>query len=759
MGWVISEDGISKNKVEFLGSKFLIGNGYLGYRGTLEEYGKEQLVACTLSGLYDQNGDKWREPVNAPNAFRVISTFDGEKLSALSTGVLEHQQSLDISCAYHVRKTTFKTSSGKQVEIKSERFVSLDNIHLLAARYEIAANESGKINIRIGIDNDIWDINGPHLSNIHMAHNRNAAYVDAQTIELGSKVTVAQASKCSIGGGKPFITNSMIGKEYEFLIEANSTIVIECYNAIFKSQDGSQNTIDDAIENVMQSRNIGYENLLLNSKRRWSQLWDRVDVQIEGDDEAQLALRYSIYLLLISTPFHTDKVAIPGRGLSGQVYKGAMFWDTEIYMLPMYLYSIPEIGRNLVNYRINTLEGAREKAAEYGYKGAFYAWESQETGRDSCTLYNITDVFTKRPIRTYFRDKQIHISADVAYGIWQYYQISGDESILIDGGAEVILECARFFYSYSYYKPEKKRYELLDVTGSDEYHERVNNDAYTNIMVKFTLDAALWIIDHFKKNYNEKYKELIQKIGFEEDIPNITHMSQRLYIPEPDPVKNVIEQFDGYFNMEDISPDELKKRVIVPNEYLGSPSGLAVNTQVIKQADVVLIDALFSKRYSAVIKKANWRYYEPRTEHGSSLSTCIYALAAADFGDAEWAYKYFMKAATIDLYGDYKLYVGNLYIGGTHPAANGGSWMVAVLGFGGLYADKDRIILNPHLPEKWKKIRFNVVWQGQRFKVTINPDEVIIKSFPDNTKSVEVLINNSVTTCVPGYETVTAYSK
>ncbi len=757
MSWVISNIGMEKNQIEFFGSKFLIGNGYLGYRGTLEEYGREQLVACTLAGLYDQNGDKWREPVNAPNVFSVNSTFEGEKLSALSTEILEHEQSLDISCAYHVRKTTFKTIGGKQVEIKSERFASLDNIHVLAMRYEIVAKDSGKINIRVGIDSDIWDINGPHLTNIHMDEINGAVYVDAQTIELGSKVSVAQIAVCSMSEGKLFITDNKIGKEFEIDAEANSKILIECYNAIFKSQDGSQNTIKDAVENVIQAKKIGYENILANSKSRWSELWDKADVRIEGDEEAQLALRYSIYLLLISTPFHTDRVAIPGRGLSGQVYKGAIFWDTEIYMLPLYLYTMPEACRNLVKYRINTLDGAREKAIEYGFRGAFYAWESQETGRDSCTLYNINDVFTGRPIRTYFRDKQIHISADVVYGIWQYYQITGDESILIDGGAEVILECARFFYSYSYYKPDKERYELLDVTGPDEYHERVNNNAYTNVIVKFTLDVALWIINHFRKNHSEEYEKLIQKLDFEKDIPNLAHMAQWLYIPEPDHKNNVIEQFDGYFNLEDITPSELKKRIIIPNEYLGSPSGLAVNTQMIKQADVIMINALFRDRYSTEVKKANWRYYEPRTEHGSSLSTCIYALVAADFGDIEWAYKYFMKAATLDLYGDYKLYVGDLYIGGTHPAANGGSWMVAVLGFGGLNADSEKVILNPRLPKTWKKLAFKVNWHGQQFKLTIRHNEVTVESSTKNTKSVEFIIHNKVISCVPGNKTITQY--
>lgn len=188
-----------------------------------------------------------------------------------------------------------------------------------------------------------------------------------------------------------------------------------------------------ALKYSREAAALGYEALLKEHAENWERKWERSDVVIHGDEEAQAALRYSLYQLHIISPGHSEKLSIPARGLSGQVYKGAVFWDTEMFMLPFYLHTQPEIARNLLMYRVHTLDGARRKAAEYGYEGAFYAWESQETGDDACTLFNVNDVFTGRPLRTYFRDKQVHISADVAYGIWQYYLFTGDGSLLLEG--------------------------------------------------------------------------------------------------------------------------------------------------------------------------------------------------------------------------------------------------------------------------------------------------------------------------------------
>jgi nigerose phosphorylase len=492
---------------------------------------------------------------------------------------------------------------------------------------------------------------------------------------------------------------------------------------------------------------------------QWAKKWEKCDVKIEGDDEAQLALRYSIFQLLMVAPVKGSANSIPARALSGQVYKGAIFWDTEMFMFPFFVYTYPEVAIELLKYRINTLDGARRKAASegIGYRGAFYAWESQETGDDACTYFNIGDPHTGRDLRTHFRDKQIHISGDVAVAMWEYFKLTTDDSLLRNGGAEVILECARFYYSYAYYKKDKDRYELLDVIGPDEYHERVNNNIFTNKIASETFRVALDAVNYLKENFASDLDALLAKIEIANEIPLFQEAFEKLYLPQPDKETGVIEQFDAYYKLEDATVEDVKSRVIHPNEYLGAGQGVAVQTQVIKQADAIMMLNLFKEHYSHEVKKANWEFYEPRTEHGSSLSACAYALVAADIGKSEWAYKYFLKTAKLDLEAKYKVYVGTIFMGGSHPAANGGAWMATIFGFAGVKAYSNKVSINPKLYDKWKSLSFNLSYKGDNFAIKITPDETTVQSLGSNIASHKFVLGEKEFVCDPGRKIETKY--
>lgn len=758
MNWIVEDKGFEKKNIEFFGSKYCIGNGYFGYRGTLEEFRKTQLVSCTLSEVFDDNGSGWREPVNMPNGLFTIVSYKGENLSVLTSEVLQHKQILELNGGIHKRETVFLIEDNKRIKVKAERFASITNVHMLVMKYEIEAEEDIEINLLTKIDEDIWDINGPHFNSREVRKTREVSGILLVTKEEQKKVAIVQNIKLKEDKNikvEEALENTDIN--IKVYLKSGQPFIMEKYVAICKDTDCSQ-VYEDAVLNCRASAEVGYENLLLKQRQKWEERYDNIGVEIDGDKEAEKAIYYSCYLLFSSAPFHTDTVAIPARGLSGQVYKGAMFWDTEIYMLPMFAFCEPKTARNLMKYRTRNLSQAIEKAKEYGFRGAFYPWESQENGKDGCTHYNLTDIFTGRKMRTYFRDKQIHISADVAYGLWKYITITKDYELLIDGAAEAILECARFFYSYSYFKKDKSRYEFLDVTGADEYHERVNNDAYTNYMIKHTTDIALEVLDYLEKNHTKQYGELMDKIDFWKDIDNLREMQSMIYVPVPNE-NGVIEQFDGYFKEEDLSIEELYSRIIKPNEYLGSPCGLAVNTQIIKQADVVLMLSILGESFEESIKEKNWEYYEKRTEHGSSLSTCIYALLAAQIGKTDWAYKYLLKAANIDLEGNYKLYLGDLYIGGTHPAANGGTWMVTVQGFGGLSALENGVSINPNLPKEWNKLAYKFTYGKETYSVKITEENINIELLSSGSSELLIRIKNNEYICKNGEVLSVNYKK
>ena len=653
--WKIEESEFSPELVEQNGSRFLIGNGFMGYRGTLEEFGKEQLVALNMAGLFDRNGDLWRESVNAPNPF-FVKTYVGDKeLNVLNCGILSHNQTLDISCGLHTRNTVFNIND-TAVTISAERFVSMDNENLAVLKYSVSSDKDIDIVIKTYLDTDVWNINHDHFEVLTVDTKDGIEVLNIKTLE--NKIPMLALE---------YIDTDYVGKVIS--LKAGDTFSFTKVSGIYWGENSK-----DAFDEFSNCCKVKYDELFLKHKFAWEKIWTDSDVKINGDAEAQFALRYSIYHLNSIVPRNTDKCGIPARGLSGQVYKGAAFWDTEMFMMPYFSFTNSNLCRNLVKYRINTLEGAKRKAKEFGFDGAFYAWESQETGDDACSLFNVTDVFTKRPMRTHFKDSQIHISADMVYGLWEYCKVTGDYDILSQGGLEMMYQCLLFFYSYSVFKPIKNRFELYDVVGPDEYHERVNNNAFTNQMVKYTADALVGALDYVNKNMNLVYQDFVNK----NDISWVENFAQKLYVPKPNE-NGVIEQFDRYFTLEDLSLDELRKRELIPNEYWGGGNGLATTTRIIKQADVIMMLNVFRSIYSKEIKRSNWEFYEPYTEHGSSLSACAYGIVATEIGMADWAYKYFMKTATVDLTGDTKQYVGDLYIGGTHPAANGGSWNTAIL--------------------------------------------------------------------------------
>jgi nigerose phosphorylase len=759
--WKVSTGTFTNEKESIMrnGNVYQIANGYMGYRGTLDEFGPDELVGITLAGIYDQVGDAWREPVNAPNAGFTKVALDGREISALSTTIKKHRQSLNLENAVFERETDF-ASRGKTLKIKSTRFLSAEKPNLGIIQYSLTVSKSARIRLGTGIDYNIWDLNGPHLLNLTPENKSGILLVQGVTGETGKRVAVAEAIDLRFGKAAYEVRSNKNLRVIDLAAEAKKTYTFYKYFAVYTDNDPVKTSVKEAaIKTVQEAKAAGYDECLRQHNAQWANKWEFCDVKIDGDDEAQQALRYSIFQLLIVAPVAGSANSIPARALSGQVYKGAIFWDTEMFMFPFFLYTYPEKAVELMRYRIKTLDGARRKAKTegVGYRGAYYAWESQESGDDACTYFNIGDPFTKRDLRTHFRDKQVHISGDVAIAMWEYFKVTGDDALLWEGGAEVILECARFYYSYAYFKKDKNRYEILDVIGPDEYHERVNNNAFTSMVAKATFEIANAAVKYLNNKHPDQFKALVKKIDIAGELPLFVEAAELLYVPGPDQKTGVIEQFDAYYRLKETTIEALKARMMHPNEYLGAGQGLAVPTKVIKQADVVMMLNLFKERYSREIKKANWEYYEPRTEHGSSLSACAYAMVAADIGKLDWAYHYFLKTARIDIEAKYKVYVGTVFMGGSHPAANGGAWMTAVLGFGGVQAREKHVVINPNLYKKWQRLRFNLVYRGDRFEIAISKRDVAITAAETNRAKRAFIVSGKSFDCAPGKQSFVKY--
>lgn len=760
MEWNIRQKGFEREKIPALGNRFLCGNGYLGIRGTLEEYGKDEMAAINLAGIFDLAAGGWREPLNAPNGLYTCLSVDGVLCALPETEPGEHEMTLDFRHGIFGRETSWNTEGGS-VTVRSERFASAAEIHLIALRYTVTVDHEADITIVTGIDGDVWDIHGPHYDRLESggedaagmddavheavipdmdgaAHeavmNEVILRMDATTHEKGDVVTVMEAARLRKNDGawgfaeeQTVTPQKKILRKYSFRAEPGAEYHLEKGIVTYTSQDDGWDR-KQALELLEKYRADGFEGSRKAHEQCWEEKWSVSEVEIDGDDAAAMALNYSIYHLLSIAPTHGDHMSIPARGLSGQTYKGAVFWDTEMFMLDFFLFTDPKVARSLMKYRTDTLGGALEKAASYGYEGAFYAWESQEGGYDACTDYNVVDVFTGRPQRTYFRDKQYHISAAVVYGLMRYQEITGDESLLYEGGFETIVECAKFYYSLLLKRAVKDCYEIHDVIGPDEYHERVNNNGYTNRMAKLTLESAASLLERFERGElgsAEWQSDQSRKYPIRELAGKFRDAAEKMYLQQPGE-DGIIRQFDGYEKLEDVTLGEVRKRLLHEKEYWGGAYGVAAETKVIKQADVVTMLNLFSGEYEPEVLKENWEYYEPRTEHGSSLSSCMYAMLACKCSMPDRAYPFFMNSASADLRDGGKEWAGLIYIGGTHPAASGGAYMTAVEGFGGITVKDGVIHGKPSLPEGWKKMRFCICCRGGRYEVTVREKDMEI---------------------------------
>lgn len=498
----------NKELIPFWGNHFLNGNGYLGIRGTLEEYTKENMPCINMAGIYDQVGDKSRESVNAPNTLYTYVVVNGTKYALPDLECESYKQEIDFYNGIHKRETVWKTPEGN-VTVCSERFSSMSNQHIIGMEYSVTTDFQGEVELYTGIDGDVWDINGPHFSKLELCENGGVLSITGTTVEKAFFVDAKDLVNLNFDADIAIIkSDKSILRKISFVSENGKKYEFKKVCLISTSIDDNPCQEDITI--------LSYDKLKNESINAWRKIWDISAIEIVGDDEAELALNYSIYHLNCIAPRNLKNKSIAARGLSGQVYKGAVFWDTEMFMIDYYVHTEPKIAKTLIDYRISTLGGAKIKAAEYGLDGAFYAWESQEGGFEGCTPFKMFDVFCPRPVRAYFCDKQYHVSSAVVYAFEKYIKATNDYAILNDGGLETIIECARMYRSLLMKKADGDKYEILDVVGPDEYHERVHNNVYTNRMAKLCFQKAVEYIDYAKDNMSSCYEQLNEKYNLEE---------------------------------------------------------------------------------------------------------------------------------------------------------------------------------------------------------------------------------------------------
>lgn len=733
--WTIRQDNYNSCENTKYETIFTLANGYRGLRGTLE-FSKIGHRGNFIAGVYNQAEAFVTEIVNCQDPLVFNLYIDGELMDIDKCKVSNCQRYLDMKQGLLITELTLETSTRKITKIKSIRFVSRNNPNRWGIKYFVTpVNYSGKIYMESIIDGTVSNsISNPvnktkHINVDKLYDLKPGIGLKSITKDKGIEIIEGIALKATNNSGN-MLTNrkycefgESVRELYGINVKENEEHIIEKYGVTYTSRDVTENLLCQLQNNLNDYISNGLENEMELHIAKWDELWDKIDIKIVGDEEAQLGIRFNLYQLSSSAYDGDDRVSIAAKALHGEGYKGHIFWDTEIFMLPFFIYTNPSVAKALLMYRYNTLNGARKNAISNGYLGAQFAWESADDGKEVTPRWLFDD--EGNSFRLWIADEEFHINADIAFGVWQYYRTTLDKEFLINYGLEIIFETSKFWCSRLEYSSEYDRYELCKVIGPDEFHEHVNNNAYTNYLAKWNLKKALDLVNWIKEKDYVVYERLCNKLSInDEDFAKWKENERKIYIPCTEGSK-LIEQFEGYFDLADIEIEEYDHNgmPIWPDLQGHSMS----ETQLIKQADVVMLMLLLQDEFDDGTRKENYEYYEKRVMHKSSLSPSMYSIMGISVDDTSNAYDYFMKAVMTDL----KDNQGNTSEG-LHAASTGGVWQSVVFGFGGMYVDKEQCLcFKPWIPEKWKELSFNVCFRGIKLKATISKDTVIIESDSD----------------------------
>lgn len=709
---------------------FTIGNGYFCTRGTFEEGYPRATPATLLYGVFDDVPIIIEELANAPDWTTIKLFLNGERFRLDRGTVLDYQRELDLRTGVLRRTVDWESPAGVRIQVSTERFASLADVHTASVRYRLnvkAAPDGQAVDVAIfaGIESGQGNYDLMHWETTAQGHEGEVVWLLSETKH--SQVQLVQALNVdlrSIDGAqgirKELIDSDLApGVRLVGRLAVESPLTLEKSVVMYTSRDNVTELVPTALSHLAQVKEHTepgaslYDSLLVASAGAWEDYWAVADVVLEGDERAQLGLRYNLYQLRINVLPGDSRYSIAAKGLTGFGYRGHIFHDTEIYMLPFFTYVLPDIARDLLLYRYHLLPGARAKARANGYQGAQYPWESTLSGEET-TPVSIIHPETGEVIPVLNGTLELHITANIAHATWEYYRVSGDEAFLRDYGAEILLSTAQFWASRVTRDEASGEYVINNVVGPDEWHEHVNNNTYTNVMARHNLEIALqanaWLLNHTP----EKAQALHQQLGLDEKMLAHWHdviLHMRVL---QDPQSGLIEQFQGFFKLLPLDQSRYEGRTKSYQALLGMEE--VQRYQTVKQADVLMLLTALNQEYSDRVKKVNWDYYYPITDHnyGSSLTPALHVILACEVGDLAAAYHLFHQGALIDL----ENLRGNTPEG-IHAACAGAVWQAAILGVAGLRLTGDSHTTSPVWPDNWTRLAFSFMHKGQRHYVNL----------------------------------------
>lgn len=700
---------------------FTVGNGYFGIRGFFEE---DTIGEVGNGGIYIAgiNGDgvdkravfegKRRDLCNVMNVLRLHIFVDGNQLNGVD-GISNFRRELDMQGAVYTRCYRYND----RLNVTLSRFADMADVHRIRQDATLVADETMDLTIRALIDSNVTNLNyescepmpiQPGVNHIVSREVGTDSIVTLLDDEDSTRVFAGQQIMLTVNDiaveGSIYNDDGISGREWNISLKAGDKVALCKLVAVYTDKDGADS--EQKIGQFLTSK-IDWDKVDAAHKNCWAERWATCDIQVDSDTDDQTALRYDLFELMCVCPTHTDRVSIGARGLTGEMYEGCVFWDNEIFQLPFFTFTDPASARRMLAWRYHGLDAARRYAQYNWFDGAMYPWESCEKGREQTALEG----------GGFYA---IHIIADIAYAIRQYLSVTGDNAFILEMGAEVLMETARFWASRADYSEWDGHWHINAVRGPNEYDVFVNDSAYTNTLAALNLRTAAETLTKIKAEAPAKFVELCAKTDFDfSETEKWLTIADGLYICY-DEKRHLIAEDANYFNRRPLDLNRAKptaKRII---DSTMNYEWLAVY-QITKQSDVVTLMCLLPELFSEAHQLAAYEYYEPRTAHDSSLSYAPYAWLAARLGKAEQAYEYFKNCAYLDI-ADIKLNT----ISGLHFANFGGTWQVAVFGFGGASFNDGKLIVTPKLPQAWNGMTYHLICHGVTVEVKITKTTVTV---------------------------------
>jgi alpha,alpha-trehalose phosphorylase len=733
MTWKISSNTVEEKQLLTEESLFFTGNGYLGVRGNCEEGLREE--SSSIRGTYlnafhevvsIEYGEKLyafpetqQKLVNIIDSQSIYIYFEDEKFSLFTGEVLNYERHLHLDQGFVERLIHWRSPNGKEVKLHFKRLVSFVEKEVFIQQLLVEPiTYFGEIRIVSTVNGNVTNFVDPNDPRVASGHakllkiskqvNGNFPYVEVKTQRSNLKAACGVQYRVPSNLSRVDQYNDgMI--ESQFTGTLNGSISFEKLSVFVDTLRYGQDLYSVATKAMDRLSSAKFDTLLEQQTHYLKSFWNTADVQIKGDAGLQEGLRFNLYHLLQSAgqdPFSN----IAAKGLSGEGYEGHYFWDTEIYMLPVFLMANPEIAKQLLIYRYSILDGARERAKEMGHrKGALFPWRTI-SGSECSSFF---------PAGT----AQYHISADIAYSFIQYYMATEDDEFLKEYGAEVLFETARLWAEVGHFK--RNEFRIDAVTGPDEYTCIVNNNYYTNAMAKHNLkwaERAYRILQAKDKN---ALTQLKNKISLDDNEVEIwKQASEKMYLPYDENMK--LNPQDDTFLNKDIWDFENTPKDKYPLLLHYHPLTL-YRYQVCKQADTILAHFLLEDEQDLETMRNSYNYYEKVTTHDSSLSSCVFSIMASKLGYEEKAYNYFIETARMDLDNTH----GNTK-DGLHMANMGGTWMAIIFGFGGLRMKEDGLHLRPLLPKQWEGYSFPLQYKGRKLRVEVSSEYISVELLSGN---------------------------